>query len=70
LNTVDAKADRLCELNILEQVRNVCESTIIENAWKARQPLTVHGWAYSLKDGLLKDLLKKPVSSLADSLAL
>ena len=65
--TVDAKADRLCELNIIEQVRNVCESTIAQNAWKAKQELTVHGWAYSLRDGLLKDLLKKPVTSFKES---
>jgi carbonic anhydrase len=70
LPTNDAKAERLCELNILEQVRNVCESTIVEGAWKAKQPLTIHGWAYSLKDGLLKDLLKSPVSSLEEALKL
>jgi carbonic anhydrase len=41
----------------------VCESTIATDAWKAGQRLTVHGWAYSLKDGLLKDILKHPITS-------
>ncbi len=67
LKTVDLKAERLCELNIIEQVRNVCESTIVQNAWKAKQHLAVHGWAYSLRDGLLKDLLKKPITSFSES---
>lgn len=70
LKSVDDKAARLCELNIVEQVRNVCESTIIEGAWKNKQPLSVHGWAYSLKDGLLVDILKKPVTSVAETTAL
>jgi carbonic anhydrase len=58
-----ARSDRLCELNIIEQVRNVCESTMVLNAWSEKRKLDVHGWAYSLKDGLLKDLLKNPISS-------
>jgi carbonic anhydrase len=63
LRTTDARAHKLCELNVIEQVRNVCESTIVQNAWKSRQRLAVHGWVYSLKDGLLKDLLKSPKTS-------
>ncbi len=65
--TPQDKAARLCELNVVEQVRHVCESTIIENAWKAGQTLAVHGWVYSVKDGLLKDLLKKPVTSASEA---
>ena len=48
--------DRLCELNVIEQVRNVCETTIVRDAWERGQPLAVHGWVYGLKDGLLRDL--------------
>ena len=73
LNTYKTDGERahaLCELNVVEQVRNVCESTIIENAWKQGQKLAVHGWVYSLKDGLLKDLLDKPMTSVAETLAL
>jgi carbonic anhydrase len=46
----------LCELNVQAQVANVCHTTIVQNAWQRGQPLSVHGWVYSLKDGLLKDL--------------
>jgi carbonic anhydrase len=49
-------ADRLCELNVIEQVVNVCQTTIAREAWERGQELTVHGWAYGLKDGLLRDL--------------
>jgi carbonic anhydrase len=47
---------RLCELNVVEQVRHVCEATVVQDAWAARRPLTVHGWIYGLDDGLLRDL--------------
>ena len=49
-------ADRLCELNVIEQVQNVCETTIARDAWDRGQPLSVHGWIYGLHDGLLRDL--------------
>jgi carbonic anhydrase len=49
-------ADRLCELNVIEQVRNVCATTIARDAWERGQELTVHGWIYGLHDGLLRDL--------------
>jgi carbonic anhydrase len=49
-------ADRLCELNVIEQVRNVCETTIARDAWDRGQELSVHGWIYGLHDGLLHDL--------------
>ena len=48
--------DRLCELNVLEQALNVCKSTVVRAAWRRHQPLTVHGWIYGLKDGLIHDL--------------
>ncbi|MFT4822403.1 MAG: carbonic anhydrase [Halioglobus sp.] len=51
-----AKMDLLCELNVMTQVSNVCHTTIAQNAWDRGQPLEVHGWVYSLRDGLLKDL--------------
>lgn len=48
--------DRMCELNVVEQVYNVCHTNIVQNAWDRGQPLSVHGWIYSIKDGLLRDL--------------
>ncbi len=51
-----AKFDRLCELNVIEQVANVCHTTIVQNAWKAGQSLAVHGWIYRIEDGILRDL--------------
>lgn len=61
-NEVDAiedetgRVDRLCELNVIEQVANVCHTTIVQNAWKAGQELTIHGWIYSIREGILRDL--------------
>lgn len=49
-------ADRLCELNVIEQVANVCSTTIARDAWERGQELSVHGWIYGLQDGLLHDL--------------
>jgi carbonic anhydrase len=49
-------AERLCELNVIEQVANVCQTTIALDAWERGQELTVHGWIYGLQDGLLRDL--------------
>ena len=48
--------DRLAELNVLEQVVNVCRTTMVQDAWRRGQPLGVHGWIYRLQDGLLRDL--------------
>ena len=48
--------DRLCELNVLEQAANVCRTTIVQDAWRRGQGLQVHGWIYSLKNGLIQDL--------------
>ena len=50
------KLDRMCELNVVEQVANVCHTTIVQNAWKTGQQLSVHGWIYSIENGILKDL--------------
>lgn len=52
----DERLQLLCELNVKVQVANVCHTTIVQNAWQRGQSLSVHGWVYSLKDGLLKDL--------------
>jgi carbonic anhydrase len=51
-----AAANRLCELNVIEQVSNVCQTTIARDAWERGQELSVHGWIYGIKDGLLRDL--------------
>ncbi len=60
-------ANRLCELNVIEQVANVCQTTIALDAWDRGQELTVHGWIYGLKDGLLRDL--KVIVAGADEIA-
>jgi carbonic anhydrase len=52
----DARIDRLCELNVVEQVHHVCQTSIVRDAWQRQQPLAVHGWIYDLRDGLLRDL--------------
>lgn len=59
LTTLDgdqARCDRLCELNVIEQVVNVCQTTVVREAWERGQRLAVHGWIYGLQDGLLRDL--------------
>ena len=48
--------DRLCEMNVIEQARNVCQTTVVRDAWRRGQVLAVHSWIYSLRDGLLRDL--------------
>ncbi len=50
------KADRLVELNVIEQVQDLGKTSIVQNAWKREQPLHLHGWVYDVKDGLIKDL--------------
>lgn len=50
------KLDRLCELNVIEQVQNVCTTTIVKEAWKNGVELSVHGWIYDINNGILKDL--------------
>jgi len=51
-----ARSARLCELNVIEQASNVCHTSIVRDAWQRGQELTVHGWIYGLRDGLLRDL--------------
>ncbi len=53
---IPRRIDRLCELNVIEQVRNIARTTVVQDAWRRRQPLELHGWIYGLKDGLLHDL--------------
>jgi carbonic anhydrase len=48
--------DRFVELNVQQQVRNLAETTIVQQAWAAGQELEIHGWVYGIKDGILKDL--------------
>jgi carbonic anhydrase len=48
--------DRLCELNVIEQVANICQTTIVQDAWERGQDLTIHSWVYGVQDGLLRDL--------------
>lgn len=52
----EARVDRLCELNVIHQVRNVCHTNIVQQAWRRGQPLAVHGWVYGLADGLVHDM--------------
>jgi carbonic anhydrase len=52
----DDRLDRLCELNVVEQVVNVCRTTVVQDAWRRGQQLTVHGWVYGLEDGLARDM--------------
>jgi carbonic anhydrase len=51
-----ARARLLCELNVIDQVANVCQTTMVQGAWERGQPLVVHGWIYDIADGLLRDL--------------
>ena len=59
--------DRLCELNVIEQVANVCQTTIARDAWESGQELTVHGWIYGLEDGCLRDL-NVTISELSETI--
>ncbi len=52
----EQKIDLLCELNVIEQVANICRTTVVRGAWKSGQELAVHGWIYGIEDGILKDL--------------
>jgi carbonic anhydrase len=61
----EQKVDALGELNVIEQARNVCQTTVVQDAWARGQELVVHGWFYGLHDGLLQDL-KMTVSSPDD----
>ncbi len=56
LSGLDAQADRLCEINVIDQVKNVAHTTVVQEAWRRGQPVSVHGWIYAITDGLLQDL--------------
>lgn len=70
-----SRSARLVELNVIEQVSNVCHTTIVQDAWDRGQPLTVHGWVYGIQDGKLQELgmdvsaLSQLAPSVAKSLA-
>ncbi len=56
ITEADRRLDRLCELNVIEQVANVCHTTLVQSAWKRGQSLSIHGWIYGIQDGLVRDL--------------
>ena len=56
LSEVKQKVNRLCEFNVISQVKNLCQTAIVDNAWKKGWELSVHGWIYSIEDGILNDL--------------
>ena len=66
--TDEQAVDRLCELNVIEQARNLCQTTVVRDAWNRGQELSVHSWIYSLRDGLLRDLgfLAETVEGVAE----
>jgi carbonic anhydrase len=66
LRDQNAQVDRLCELNVIEQVQNVCQTTVVRDAWDRGQALSIHGWIYGLKDGHIRDL-KVSASSAAEA---
>jgi carbonic anhydrase len=53
---ISERADRLCELNVIEQVANVCQTTVVQDAWRRGQRLAVHGWIYGVNDGRIREL--------------
>src|SRR4051812_28937378 len=65
IGDLSKRIDRLCEINVVRQVFNVCNTTVVQEAWSAGQELTVHGWIYGINDGHLRDL-EVSVSSLAE----
>jgi carbonic anhydrase len=65
LPDVTARVDRMVELNVMRQVRNVASDIFVRDAWKRGQPLAIHGWVYSLNDGLVRDL-GVTIASVAD----
>lgn len=72
INDEAPRWDRLCELNVIEQVLNVCQTTIVRDSWQRGQGVAVHGWIYGVKDGLLRDLnicITQPSETVAGYLA-
>lgn len=68
ISNLEDRADRLCELNVVEQVTNLAKTTIIQKAWSSDNRPTIHGWVYGLKDGILKDIYRIDPKSKIDSL--
>ena len=64
----DLKADRLTELNVIEQVQRLAKTSIIQKAWKERNAPDLHGWVYGLKDGLIKSVFEMPAGTHIDNL--
>jgi carbonic anhydrase len=56
LSSEEDRINRMCELNVIEQVKSVSHTTIVQDAWRRGQELSVHGWIYGLQDGLVNDL--------------
>jgi carbonic anhydrase len=56
IQNFDARVDRLCELNVVDQVQNVARTTVVQDAWRRGHAVQLHGWVYGLKDGLITDL--------------
>lgn len=56
VESISSRHERLCELNVIEQVLNVCQTTIVQDAWARGQALAVHGWVYSLNNGRVREL--------------
>jgi carbonic anhydrase len=56
IDDAEQRLDKLCEVNVIEQVVNVCQTTIVQSAWARGQSLSIHGWVYGIQDGLLRDL--------------
>ena len=59
------RLNRLCELNVMHQVANVSHTNIVQNAWKRGQELTIHGWCYSIQDGIIRNLMER-IDSIDD----
>lgn len=68
IESLNERANRLVELNVIEQVRRLSHTSIIQNAWLSEQRPTLHGWVYALEDGLLKQLTMLPPGSEIDSI--
>ena len=66
LSDLDARANLMVELNVREQVYNLAKTSIIQSAWKHRKGPDIHGWAYGLKDGLIKPICEMPAGSAID----
>lgn len=56
IDDLGLRYDRLCELNVIEQVSNICQTTVIKDAWLKKQDISIHGWIYRVRDGRLRDL--------------